>query len=98
MDAPPSFWRLCLHFHQDIDSLVPVGKPPHAPEAPLVDYLVSFLQQDERAELAGFLDRVLPRPDAGDSLLRLWNRSQADFRFARANEIGEFFAMVRGRL
>lgn len=97
MDAPPSFWRLCLHFHQDVDSFVSVGEP-EAPEAPLIDYLVSFLLQDERAELARFLDRALVQPDAGDSLLRLWNKSQADFRFERASEIHGFLVAVRRRL
>jgi hypothetical protein len=65
-------------------------------EAALADYLVSGLSASERLELAGYLDKVLAKPDAREHLKRLWNRSQADFYMMR--EVDKFFAAIRQRL
>lgn len=67
-------------------------------EPALADYLVRGLLPAERQELADFLDAALAMPDAGNRLTRLWNKSRAEFRFERANDIGAFFALVRSRL
>lgn len=92
MDAPVSFWKMAMRFHQDVPSFV------EANETALADYLVSGLAPMERRELAGFLDTVLAMPDAGSRLMGLWNKSQADFRYTRVNEIAGLFATIRNRL
>lgn len=65
MDTPASFWALAMRFHQDTLDFV------EASETALADYLVRGLDQEERQELAGFLDVVLAKPDAGDRLQQL---------------------------
>ncbi|WP_323014401.1 hypothetical protein [Devosia sp.] len=92
MDTPASFWALAMRFHQDVPFFV------EANETALADYLVQGLDRKECRELADFLDVVLAKPDAGNHLLGLWKKSRADFGFARADHIGEFFALVRARL
>ena len=92
MDAPSSFWAIAMRFHQDGPSFVEPS------EIAIADYLVDGLNAVERQELSSFLDKVLRMPDAGMQLLRLWKRSQSDFGFARASDIGAFFAVLRGRL
>ena len=78
MDARSGFWTLAMRFHQDV--LMNID----ANETALADFLIRNLAPAERQEIARFLDAVLAMPDAGDFLLKLWNRSQADFRlFAR---------------
>lgn len=92
MDAPKSFWRLCLQYHQDVHPMVPAN------EEAVVEYLVGALRPAERQELAVFLDRVLRAPDANERLIGLWNHSQADVRMLPGSRVDLFFARIRSRL
>lgn len=92
MDAPDSFWKLAMRFHQDVLSFVDATEPA------LADYLVRGLLPSERQELAAFLDQVLAMPNPGNRLLQLWSKSQADFGFAGASDIAGLFVLIRQRL
>ncbi|WEK02785.1 MAG: hypothetical protein P0Y65_11250 [Candidatus Devosia phytovorans] len=91
-DAPASFWAIAMRFHQDVLDFV------EAKDTALADYLVMGLSEEERRELAGFLDKVLILPNSGDRLLDLWRRSKADFGFTSAAHIDSLFGLIRRRL
>ena len=69
MDAPESFWKLCQRAHQDVFLDI------ENTEAVLADHLVRGLTASERRELAGFLERILPRSDA-DAVLEGFGTSR----------------------
>ena len=92
MDAPDSFWKLAMRFHQDTLSFVDASEPA------LAAYLVRGLSAAERQELAGFLDKVLAGPDANTRLHAIWKRSQAELGFSDTTNMVELHRLIRQRL
>ena len=92
MDAPNSFWKLAMRFHQDVLSFVESREPA------LADYLIRGLLPAERQELAAFLDRTFAMPDHDAVLMRLWSKSLVEFGFASASDLAGFFRLIRRRL
>ena len=91
MDAPQSFWKLCLHFIQDLPDLYPTLDG-------MLEFVVGGLLPDERRELAAFLDQILARPDASLHLARLWKQSQADLSIGPESRLADLFRQIRARL